>query len=274
MSERSSGRREGHASALSVVVTGAASGIGAALARRFARAGCRLALLDRDETGARALAEELRGQAASVLAVACDVTSPEQCAAAIERACSAHGGIDVLINNAGVTALGRFRTTDVAVTRRVMEVNFFGAVHCTKAALPSLLERRGQIIILSSVAGFAPLAMRTGYAASKHALHGFFDSLRAEHERDGLRVLLVCPSFVDTQIGAHALGADGRPAAAAARSGVRGAIPPEQVAEAVFVASRTGRRLLLVPWQARVYYWMARLAPALFARLMARQTLD
>jgi short-subunit dehydrogenase len=192
----------------------------------------------------------------------------------MQRVCDTHGGVDVLINNAGITHLGRFRDTDVAVIRKVMDVNFFGAVHCTKAALPSLLARRGQVIVLSSVAGFAPLATRTGYAASKHALHGFFDSLRAEHEAEGLRVLLVCPSFVDTAIGAHALGTDGRPASADARSGVRGAIPPERVADAVFAASRAGRRLLLIPRQARAYYWISRLAPHLFARLMARRTLD
>jgi len=257
----------------SVVITGAAGGIGSALARRFGDAGCHLALLDVDPAGVSAVADQLRERAPSVLPLACDITSAEQCADAMRRIGDTHGGIDVLINNAGLTHLGLLRDTDVAVLRKVMDVNFFGAVHCTKAALPSLLERRGQLIVISSVAGFAPLATRCGYAASKHALHGFFDSLRAEHERDGLRVLLVCPSFVDTAIGAHALGADGRRATADTRTGVRGAIAPEQVADAVFTASRSGRRILFVPWQARAYYWISRLSPHLFARLMARRTL-
>jgi UDP-glucose 4-epimerase len=257
----------------SVVITGAASGIGAALARRFARAGSRLGLLDMDGAGAEALAKELEGQGAAVLPVRCDVTSTEECRAAMAEVEEAYGGIDVLVNNAGITQLGRFADTDVDVIRRVMEVNFFGSVSCTKAALPSLLERKGRIVVLSSVAGFAPLALRSGYSASKHALHGFFESLRTEHRRDGLRVTMVCPSFVDTPIADRALGPDGRPAPPEARTGVRGAVPPEEVAEAIFAAAGRGRSLLAVPWPARAYYWMTRLAPSLYERLMARRTL-
>ncbi|MBW2234594.1 MAG: SDR family NAD(P)-dependent oxidoreductase, partial [Deltaproteobacteria bacterium] len=153
----------------SVVVTGAAGGIGAVLARRFAEEGARVALLDRDEAGARARAAELEAAGAHALALGCDVTAEEDCRAALAAVTERFGGVDVLVNNAGITHLGLFRDTDVEVLRRVMEVNFFGAVNCTKMALPSLLERRGRIVVLSSVAGFAPLASRTGYSASKHA---------------------------------------------------------------------------------------------------------
>jgi short-subunit dehydrogenase len=191
----------------------------------------------------------------------------------VAAAVGAWGGVDVLVNNAGITHLGRFCETRVDVVRRVMEVNFFGAVHCTKAALPHLLARRGRIVVLSSVAGLAPLATRTGYAASKHALHGFFESLRAEHRRDGLRVLMVCPSFVETRIGERALGPDGGAAPAGARTGVRAAITAEEVADAVLRAVRRGRRRLLVPTSAGVAVTVARLAPALYERLMARRTL-
>jgi NAD(P)-dependent dehydrogenase (short-subunit alcohol dehydrogenase family) len=254
-----------------VVITGAAGGIGAALARRFAREESRLALLDRDPEGVHALASELESTGASALPLACDVTSMAGCESAMKSVVSATGGIDVLINNAGITHLGGFQDVEVDVLRRVMDVNFFGAVHCTKAALPSLLDRGGQIIVLSSVAGFAPLATRSGYAASKHALHGFFDSLRAEHRRDGLRVMIVCPWFVDTRIGDHALGPDGAPAAPQARSGVRALASPEQVADAILEAAQQGRRLLLVPGRARLAYLVSRLAPRIYEGLMVRQ---
>ncbi len=256
-----------------VLITGAAGGLGTALARRYAATGARLALLDREGAGADALAQELEGLGCEAIARTCDLTSASQTDSAIDHVLAQWGGIDVLVNNAGITHLGRFRDTDVDTIRRVMEVNFFGAVHCTKAALPSLLERRGQIVVLSSVAGIAPLATRTGYAASKHALHGFFESLRAEHAADGLRVTMVCPSFIDTPIGDHALGPHGEPAASSERSGVRNAARPEDVADAIVRAAAGDRRLLLTPREARLSYWVARLAPPLFERLMIRRTM-
>jgi NAD(P)-dependent dehydrogenase (short-subunit alcohol dehydrogenase family) len=253
-----------------VVITGAAGGIGAALAHRFAEAGARVALLDRDVDGATAVAAELGD--AEVLVRQCDVTSLSDCLAAIAAVTSAWGGVDVLVNNAGVTQLGSFIDTNVDVIRRVVDVNLFGAVNCTKAALPSLCERRGRIIVTSSVAGVAPLVGRTGYAASKHALHGFFDSLRAEHRDDGLRVLLVCPSFVDTAIGDHAIGPDGGAAPSESRTGVKAPMAPAHVAAEIVRAAARDRRLLLVGREARLSYWIGRITPRLYERLMVRRT--
>jgi UDP-glucose 4-epimerase len=254
------------------VVTGSGSGIGAALARRLARVGARVALLDRDADAVSEVAAELAEEGRSCIAVVCDVTSADACRSALDEVRARFGGIDVLVNNAGITHLGRFDETDTDVLRRVMEVNFFGAVHCTRAALPALLERRGDIVVLGSVAGLAPLATRTGYAASKHALHGFFESLRAEHLHDGLGVLLVDPGFVETAIGEHALGPDGTLAGEGARTGVAAAISPERVTESVLRALVRGRRHLFVPWRAGLYVWLWRLAPGWFERGMARRT--
>lgn len=251
-----------------MVVTGAGSGIGAATARAFAAEGTSVALLDRDARSARSIAAELEAGGAAALALACDVTRPADCEAAVAAVLDAWGGIDVLVNNAGVTQLGRVIDSELDVMRRVVEVNFFGAVHCTLAALPSLLARRGRIVVLSSVAGFAPLATRAAYSASKHALHGFFESLRAEHRGD-LGVTLVCPSFVRTQIGAHALGSRGE--TAVSRTGVRGEIEPERVARAIVRAVRRRRDRVLVPAQARLAWWVSRAAPGLYERLMLRR---
>ena len=254
-----------------VVVTGGGSGIGAATARAFASEGARVALLDLDGAKARSLAAEIRNGGAPVLPIECDVSKPLECDAAVRAVGDAWGGIDVLVNNAGITHVGRVLETEVDVVRRVLEVNFFGAVHCTRAALPSLLERRGRVVVMSSIAGFAPLATRAGYAASKHALHGFFESLRAEHRAEGLGVTMVCPSFVRTAIGDRALGPSGEVAGEGARTGVRGEIEPERVADAIVLAVRAGRDLVFVPRRARLTWWVSRLAPGVYERLMLRR---
>ena len=257
----------------SVVVTGAAHGIGAALVERFATAGHRVAVLDLDAAAARARKESLERGGACALAIACDVTSPRACDDAMARVRAEWGAIDLLINNAGITHVGLVRETHVDVLRRVMEVNFFGAVHATRAALPSLLERRGRVAAMSSVAGFAPLATRAGYVASKHALQGFFETLRTEHARDGLGVTLVCPSFVRTGIGSRALGAS-LATAASPRTGVGFELEPGAAADAIYRGITRGRRLVWVGREARLAWWASHLAPRFYERLMLRRALE
>jgi NAD(P)-dependent dehydrogenase (short-subunit alcohol dehydrogenase family) len=253
-----------------VLVSGAAGGLGTALCQRFANAGARIAALDRDEQGLHALARGLRAQGAQVLALPADVTDPGHCLKAVQAACYGFGGIDVLVNNAGISHRSLLADTDPAVIRRVMEVNFFGALHLTHAALPGLLARRGAIVAVSSVAGFGPLTGRTGYCASKHALHGFFDSLRSEIEADGVDVMLVCPSFIRTGIGAAASGGDGA-AVHTPRLTTGGESSPEQVARAIVDALVRRRRLLLPDATARKAWWLSRFAPGVYARIMRRR---
>ena len=192
-----------------VVVTGAASGIGRALCFRFGREGARIGALDRDAAGCKALARELAGAKIEAEARNCDVTDPEHCAAALRAIEARFGGIDVLINNAGISHRSPVAKTELSVYKRIMDVNFFGALHCTKAALDPLLERKGLIIVISSIAGFSPLLGRSGYSASKYALHGFFETLRCEIAHRGVRVMLVCPGFTATNIEHNALDGSG-----------------------------------------------------------------
>lgn len=255
-----------------VLITGAAGGIGTALAHRFAAAGARVALGDLDPDRLAATAEGLLGDSTATLAIPFDVTDADACRKAVQEVADEWGTIDVLVNNAGITHLSLFRDTDPSVIRRVVDVNLFGAVNATSAALPFLLESSGRIVAVSSVAGVAPLASRTGYSAAKHALHGLFDSLRAELRTTGVSVTIVCPQFVNTAIGDRALGGDGG-VPTMARTTTGNAVEPDEVAAAIVDATIRRRRLLLYPRDAKVSYLVARLAPALYERMMAKRIL-
>lgn len=256
-----------------VVISGAGGGLGRALAMRFARAGARVAGLDRDGAAVESLATELAQAGSDALGLSCDVTDEVACRAAVDAVLARFGRIDVVINNAGLSHRSAFIDTDTAVLRRVMEVNLFGAVHLTRPALPALQRSRGLIVAISSVAGFTPLIARTGYAASKHALHGLFESLRTEVAADGIEVMLVCPAFIATRIDRNALGAQGG-AAAHAQVVVGRPLQPGAVADRIFTACERSRRLLLIGRTARAAWWLSRCLPSVYERIMARRLRD
>lgn len=257
-----------------VLITGAAGGLGKALVQVFLQAGANVMALDRDARGLDAMQQSIAAnhpsQSRSLLTATCDVTSLPSCEAAVTQAIARFGGVDVLINNAGIAHRSAFADTQVEVLHRVMDVNFFGAVHCTHAAIASLRKRHGMVIAISSVAGFSPLIGRTGYAASKHALHGFFESLRTEVQDDGVDVLIVCPSFIDTGIDRAALGADGQPATHS-RKTTGQATQPVEVADAIFQAAQQRRTLLLFSFTAKAAWWLSRLWPTRYAAIMKRR---
>jgi len=255
-----------------VVITGGGGGIGAALAQQYAALGCNLALLDINEAGAERVAGLCREAGVKALALQCDVTSVSSCEAAITRTREAFGHIDVVVANAGLTHLSLFEDTELEVIRRVMEVNFFGAVNIAKASLPDLLESRGQYVVMSSVAGFCPLPMRTGYAASKYAIRGFFETLRTENRHRGLAVLIVCPSYVSSDIGNHALGGDGG-RATHQRPEAKQAISAATAASQIVRAAEKRRDFLPVAKGARLAHLLSRLAPSWLERLSTRRVM-
>ena len=252
-----------------VVVTGGGSGIGLALARRFAQGGAQLALLDMDPLALETAEKEIKALGGRCIGIGCDVSKKENCDVAISRVLQHYGGIDVLINNAGITQRGAFVETDVAVFEKVMAVNFFGSLYCTKAAIESLIERKGLIIVNESIAGIAPLLGRTGYSASKHALNGLFTSLRTELRGTGAHVMIVCPGFVETNLQTRALGGDGN-VTAHPQSRVGGQQTPDQVADIVYRGACRRKDLLVLTPVGKLTWWMNRLLPPLYERIMAR----
>ena len=256
-----------------VAITGAASGIGLAIAHKFARQGAAIALIDMDQTALDQCEQAFRNSGHRTLAVTCDVTDPAMCATAIKTVIDHFGGIDILVNNAGITQRSRFADTRVEVFHKVMAVNFFGSLYCTKAALDSLIERRGMIIVNESVAGVTPLLGRTGYSASKHALHGLFTSLRCELREKGVHVLIVCPGFIKTNLQARALGADGR-VTDRPQSRVGGQATPESAAEEIFTAAVKKKHLLILTFMGKLGYWVSRIAPILYEKMMTKKFND
>ena len=191
-----------------MIITGASSGIGLASAKLFASCGARLSLAARSLDKLESLASELSSQT-EVLCVRTDVSVEQDCKALIDKTVERFGRIDILVNNAGLSMRAMFRDLDLSVIRTLMDVNFWGTVYCTKYALPYLLETKGSVVGVISIAGYSGLPGRTGYSSSKYAIRGFLDTLRIEHLYDGLHVMVFAPGFTASNVRNAALTADG-----------------------------------------------------------------
>ncbi len=192
-----------------VVITGASSGIGKALAMEFAGMGAKIVMAARNEERLNEAMSEVRGLGAEVVGLPTDVAKEEDCKNLIDKAVSTFGRIDIMINNAGISMRAIFEDTELDVIRQLMDVNFWGTVYCTKYALPHLLESKGSLVGISSIAGYKGLPGRTGYSSSKFAMHGFLETLRIENMKKGLHVLIACPGFTASNIRNTALNEKG-----------------------------------------------------------------
>lgn len=188
-----------------IIITGASSGIGQALAFECARRGAKLVLASRSGIKDPGLFK----YTAQILDVRTDITNEKDCEALIVKAVEKFGRIDILINNAGISMRALFSEVSLDVIRQLMDTNFWGTVYCTKFALPYLLESKGSLVGVSSVAGYKGLPGRTGYSASKFAMQGFLEVVRIENMKKGLHVLIACPGFTASNIRNVALAKDG-----------------------------------------------------------------
>ena len=250
-----------------IVVTGASSGIGRALCLALAAHRPYLVLSGRDEARLEQAAEACRAAGAEALAVRADVTVPAQCQLLVARAVERFGGIDVLVNNAGIGMIALFEEVqDLSVFESVMRVNYLGAVYATWHALPQLKRSRGQIVAVASLSGFTGVPYRTGYSASKHAMIGFFDSLRIELRGSGVSVTVVAPDFVVSQIQKRAFGPDGKPLGRSPLQEDK-IMSAETCAAEIIRAMEKRQRLWLGSRRGRVGRWARLLAPSLIDRI-------
>ena len=252
-----------------VVVTGASQGIGKALCRDLAGQRPKLVLAARDAAALDAVAAECRTRGAETLVVPTDVSEEAACRALVEKTVDRFGGLDVLVNNAGVGMLARFEeVTDLSLYERLMRVNFLGSVYPTYYALPHLKKSRGQIVAVSSLVGLTGVPMRTAYAATKHAQVGFFDSLRVELRGTGVSVTVIAPYFVRSEIRKRSPGPDGRTVAASpVKEGE--VMSAEECARLVVRAMERRQRLLVMSLKGKLLRWVKLVAPGLVDRMAA-----
>ena len=253
-----------------VAITGASKGIGAELARQLAAKGAKLVLAARNEKELEAVAADCRKAGASVVTVKADVAVERDCQAIVAGAVLAFGRLDTLVNNAGVSMWARFEDIDdVSILERIMQVNYMGAVYCTRHALPHLRAVRGRIVGIASLAGRTGVPTRSGYAASKHAMTGFFDSLRIELADAGVTVTMIYPGFVSTGIRENATGPDGKaimvsPVKEGEVMGV------EECAHRIVKAIGKREREVVMTARGKIGLWLKLLAPSLVDRLARR----
>lgn len=249
-----------------VIITGASSGIGRALAKEFFSRGASLSLGARRIDQLEALKAELRSP--NVLCVATDVSLEVDCKNLINLTIEKFGRIDVLINNAGISMRSLFLDLDMEVMHRVMNVNFFGTVYCTRYALPFLLESKGSLVGVISIAGHVGLPGRTAYSASKFAIRGFLDTIRIEYLKSGLHVLVAAPGFTASEVRKVALTSDGTPQGETPRNEEK-MMSAETCALYIAEAVRKRKReLILTFMEGKFTIFLGKFFPSLLDRLI------
>ena len=248
-----------------VIVTGASSGIGEAVAKEFARNSSKVVLAARSEANLTRITSEINAEGLDAMYIRTDVSNEQECRNLIEKTVEKYGTVNILVNNAGISMRASFDDVELKVLHRLMDVNFWGTVYCTKYALPYLVKNKGSLIGVSSVAGFHGLPGRTGYSASKFAMHGFLETVRIENLNKGLHVMIIAPGFTATEIRKHALNADGSEQGKSPLN--EGKLStPEHVAKWVLKGIRKKKRNKIIPLTGQLTALFQRIIPELVDR--------
>jgi short-subunit dehydrogenase len=253
-----------------VIITGASSGIGKALSFEMAARGARVVLAARSREKLNEIETDLKALGASVIAIPTDVSLEEDCQRLVDETIKHFSRIDVLINNAGISMRALFEQSGLDVIRRLMEVNFWGTIYCTKFALPYLLKSKGSVVGVSSIAGNKGLPGRTGYSASKFAIQGFLETLRIENRKTGLHVLIACPGFTTSNIRNTALAADGSVQGESPRD-ENSMMKPEDVAKKIADAICSRKQILVMTLEGKMIVLLNKLFPFMLDRIVYNQ---
>lgn len=244
-----------------MIVTGASSGIGKALSYEAAGRGAQVVMAARNIKALRTIEADLKGKGLEVFAFQVDVSREDDCRKLVEATLAKYRRIDILINNAGLSMRALFEEADLDVIRKLMDVNFWGTVYCSKHALPYLLKSKGSVAGVSSIAGFKGLPGRTGYSASKFAMQGFLESLRIENLKKGLHVLIACPGFTASNIRLTALNAEGHQQGESPRD--EGAMmTAEEVARRMVDAIEKKKKYLIMTTTGKMTVFMNKFFPS------------
>jgi len=250
-----------------IIITGASSGIGRAMALYFASKGARVVLAARNIVRLKEVRDIIKFNNGEALIVPTDVTKHRDCYYLIDKTLTVYGTINILINNAGISMRANFLDVNLDVLKRVMDTNFWGAVYCTKHALPHLIKSNGSLVAISSICGITPLPGRTGYAASKHALDGFIDTIRVEQLQSQLHVLSVHAGFTSSNIRNTALNRYGEEQKESLRNEDK-MMSAETVAIAVAKAIKSQRRDIILTHEGKLISWLYKRIPTIADKLI------
>ena len=253
-----------------VIITGASSGIGKALAVELSKRGAKVVLASRNLENLSKTKQICDQYNSFALIVKTDVSREDDCKELMIRTIKEYGRIDILINNAGVSMRALFKDLDLKVIRQLMDVNFWGAVYCIKYALPYLLETKGSIVGVSSIASYRGLPGRTGYSASKFAMRGFLETLRTENRKTGLHVLTVAPNYTASNIRNTALRADGTIQCESPRDENK-MMTAEEVARRICVAIKRRKTVVNMTFNGKMIVWINRFFPNMMDKIVYNQ---
>jgi dehydrogenase/reductase SDR family protein 7B len=252
-------------------LTGASSGIGEALAYALAKEGAKLILSARREDELKRVMTKGQLTADNCLILTLDLNDQTNFEAKKNQALQKFGKIDVLINNGGVSQRSLAKDTSIEVDRKLFEVNFFGTIALTKVLLPDFIQQKnGMIVTITSAVGKFGSPWRSGYAASKHALHGFFDSLRAEVHDDNVKVLLVCPGFIQTNVSQNALTGTGEKLGSMDKATANGLTADECALQIIAAIKDDKEEVVVAKFKERFAVFAKRILPSLFSVMIRK----